>query len=177
MGRADDRTGHGELLGSGDLGDAKIRDFGGAVGGDHDVRRFDVAVHDALAVRVIQGHGGLPEDAEHALRRERPGPGEKLVERGTIDIFHGDIGQIVLLFDIVDGGDSGMRENAGRASLAEKALAHAFLIFGLGDGAQIDGLDGDRTADIGVDGVVDLTHGPAYQFPYDLVPYDTVHSV
>src|ERR1017187_9935656 len=61
-----------------------------------------------------------------------------------------------------------------RERLFREALAHAFLIFGLGDSAQIDGLDGDRTADIGIDGVVDHAHGAAAKLPYDFVPSDTV---
>ena len=41
-----------------------------AVGGDHNVARFHVAVDDALFVRVIQGRSDLSQDVEDLLRGE-----------------------------------------------------------------------------------------------------------
>ena len=103
--------------------------------------------------------------------------GKQLVERRPVDVFHGDVGQLALLLDVVDGDDSGMREHAGRAGLAEEPLAQALLLFRLAAAAELDGLDGDGAADVGVDGVIDHAHGAAAQFPDDFVSPDAIHSV
>ena len=94
---------------------------------------------------------------------------------GPSTILHGDVGQVALLLHVVDGDDAGMRQDAGRARLAEQALAQALLLLGIAHVAELDGLDGHRPADIGVDGMVHHTHGAAAQFPDDLVAPDTVH--
>ena len=67
-------------------------------------------------------------------------------------------------------------EGPGGARLAEQPLAHALLLIGLQDGAQIDRFDRHRPADIGVNGVINHTHGPSPQLPDDLVSPDAVHS-
>ena len=41
----------------------------GAVRRDHDVRRLDVAMDDALLVRVVERRGGLRQDAQQPGRR------------------------------------------------------------------------------------------------------------
>ena len=71
------------------------------------------------AMSVVQRHGGLGENAEHAVRRQRLRLREHLVQGGPVDIFHGDVSQIALLFHIVDGDDAGMGQDAGGARLAE----------------------------------------------------------
>jgi hypothetical protein len=60
---------------------------------DHDVGRLDVAMDDALLVRIVERHGGLSQDAEHPLGRDGARVREHLVERRPIHVFHGDIGQ------------------------------------------------------------------------------------
>ena len=132
-------------------------------------------MHDALLVGVIQGHGGLAENAEHAVRGERLA-GNKLVERGPVDVLHGDVGDVVLLLHVVDGDDARMREDAGRAGFAEQALAQPRALLGIRDFPEADGLDGDRTADGGIGGQVHDAHGATAQLAHDLVASDAVHQ-
>ena len=103
--------------------------------------------------------------------------GENGVEGGPVHVLHGDVGDVALLLDVVDRDDAGMGKDAGRAGLAEEALAEALLLLGAAGGAEGNGFDGDRAADIGVDGMVDHTHGAASQFPDDFVSPDAIHSV
>ena len=132
-------------------------------------------MHDALQMGIVEGHGGLAENSEQAVRGERLA-GDKLVERGAVDVLHGDVGDVVLRLHIVDGDDARMREDAGRARFAEQALAQAGTLLGVGDFAEADGLDGDRTADGGIGGQVHDAHGAAAQFAHDFVASDAVHQ-
>ena len=177
VGRADDVAGHGELVRRRDLGNAEIRDLGRAVPGDHDVGRFDVAMDDAFLVRIVERHGGLSQDAEHPLGRNGLRFRQHLVERRPIDVFHGDIGQLALLLHVVDGDDSGVRQDARRPRFPKQALAQPVLFLGIAPSAEMDGLDGHRPADIGVDGVVHHPHGAPPQFPDDLISPDALHPV
>src|ERR1039457_4489943 len=65
---------------------------------------------------------------------------------------------------------------AGRAGFAEQPLAQAGALLGVGDFAEADGFDGDRTADGGIGGQVNDTHGAAAQLAHDLVASDAVHQ-
>ena len=52
-------------------GDAEVGDQGGAVL-EQDVLRLDVAVDDALAVRVVERRGHLAREPERLVHRELP---------------------------------------------------------------------------------------------------------
>ena len=107
---------------------------------------------------------------------EGRGLGEHVVEGRPVHELHGDVRQLTLLLDVVDGDDAGVREDARRARLAEEPLPQLLLLLGLAR-AEVDRLDGDRPADIRIDGVVNDAHGAAAELPDDLVPADALHSV
>ena len=65
------------------LGDAEVGDLHLAVGGDQDVARLDVAVHDAVAVRVAQRGGDLRGDLGRARRASASREPRKHVGRAT----------------------------------------------------------------------------------------------
>ena len=132
-------------------------------------------MHDALAVRVIERHGGLAQNGEHAVRRQRL-PGNQLVERGTVHVLHGDVGDVVLRLHVIDGDDTGVREDACRARFAKQPLAQPGAFLGVADFTQSDGFDGYRTPDGGIRGEVHDAHGAAAQFAHDLISPDAIHQ-
>src|SRR5262249_9132296 len=154
---------------------AEIRNFRCSIARDHDVRRFDIAVHDTLPVRVIQRGRGLRKNAKDAIGGERLRFRKQLIERWTIDIFHGDIREFALLLHVVNRHDTRMRQNPRRTGFAEQALAQPFLLLGLAHAAELNSLDSDGTAYVRINGVIDHAHGAAAEFPDNFVPPDAVH--
>src|ERR1019366_7387525 len=84
---------------------------------------------------------------------------------------------LALLLHVVYGDDSGVGQDARQARLPEQALAQPVLFLGLAPCAEMDGLDGHRAADVGVDGMVRHPHGAPPQFPDDLISPDAIHPV
>ena len=63
--------GAGDPRGAEEAGDAEVGEPDRAVVVQHEVRRLHVAMHDALAVDVVERGGGLGADARHPVGRER----------------------------------------------------------------------------------------------------------
>ena len=99
-------------------GDTKIRDFNLSPA-QHQVARFDVAMHNAAHVGIVESLGRLIEDRQQIGGRHAA---RKAVEGGTVHIFHEDIGVAGIFGDVVDGDDIRMRENACGLSFAQQVV-------------------------------------------------------
>ena len=89
-GGADQRAGDGEvrvLLG---FRDAEVGEADRTVGGDQDVRRLDVAVHETVAMGAVEGTGEITADLTHASFVHRAQLVELAAERRTLDQLHHD---------------------------------------------------------------------------------------
>ena len=116
------RGGHrraGVVEGAGDT-EVHHLDFTGA--GQHHIRWLDVAVHDAVAVRVIEGAEHAGGDFQGSLWQESPTAGEQLPQGHAVDVFHDDVGdddRIALLIDqgvftgVIDRDDVRMVQGSG----------------------------------------------------------------
>ena len=93
-----------EMLWFDELGEAEVQHLHDVVVPDHDVRRLDVAVHDAGGVRGGQRERRL---LRHVERVGEPHPplAQLLPERHAVNVFGGDEGCVVLETDLVDGED------------------------------------------------------------------------
>jgi hypothetical protein len=91
-------------LGSTDLSEAEIGNLGVTAPGDENIGGFDVAVHDALGVRCIEGVGDLDGDIEEAIEFERLA-GDEMFERNAFEELHDDESFAVLFPDVVNGRD------------------------------------------------------------------------
>ena len=102
------------------LGDAEVEDAHASAGGDDHVRRLQIPVDDAGAVRRGHGVGDLQRvvdggaDWQPVRRNQR-------VERLPVDVLHDDEVHVVVAADVVDGDDVRMVERGGGARLAQKA--------------------------------------------------------
>ena len=90
---------------------------------------------------------------------------QDLLQRLALEQLHRDVGDAVLLADVVDGDDVGMVEAAGRARLAQEALAH--LAHDLRGQVRQQRLDRDVALDERIDGAVHRAHGAAAELGDD----------
>ena len=94
------------------LGHAEVEELRRAARGDHDVRRFQVAVQDAVLVRSLQRAGNLDRDADRVCWRERP------PHRLTFEVLQHEI----VRPDVVHLANVGMVERRDCPRLALESL-------------------------------------------------------
>ena len=93
-----------------------------AIGGQHHVRRFDVAVDDSPAVREMERFGDLSSDPERFVDGQAAARQARL-ERDTLHELHREEGPAVMLADFIDLADERMIELRRGLSLAEQPPA------------------------------------------------------
>ncbi len=117
--RADERAGAGQLrVGDQRAGQAEVADLDSTVGFQEAVGWFDVAVHQAEAVRFLQTLDHVQNLAHGLFCRKRPALAHQVVERRARHQLHDDVGPPRFLV-------SGQHKDAARMS--ERAGQPAFL--------------------------------------------------
>jgi hypothetical protein len=96
--------------------------------GDEHVRGLDVAVHEPVRVRGIEGLSDGAEQVERPLRVERSVPLEHTSEVRAGDVAHGDVQEVARLARLVDRHDVRVLEARGQLGLAQEALAEARVL-------------------------------------------------
>lgn len=84
--------------------DAEVRDLGFQSGADEYVRRLEVAVHDALAVRVVDPARHLLDDRDGGAEVEAP-RAEELAERLALHELHDERAATGVLMRVVERHD------------------------------------------------------------------------
>jgi hypothetical protein len=153
--------------------DAEVEDLGLARGQEHDVRGLDVAVHDALAMRVVQRLRHPPHDAQGL----RPGQGRA----------RGHEGGEGLAFQVLERDEQSPRlgsrptsctttmfgwERRAAICASRRTAARTPHARGAHREGELDGLEGDGPPEDGVEGLVDDAHHPAPDLAADVVAPD-----
>ena len=172
--RADGRAGRGQeragLHLGGRLGDAEVGDLHAPVGRDHEVLGLEVAVDDAVRLRV----GEPGEQAfEHAADLRQRHPADVRAQRAALDVLHRDVRRAVVLEVVVHGDDVRVRQRPGHARLAQEALGERRV--GRVERAQL--LERDEPVEVGLAGEVHHRHAAATDLPEDLVAADRLHDL
>ena len=123
----------------------------------------------ALAVRVAESLGDLLADFANAIEGEPLALLDGVGECPALDKFHHQEWRALILADVEDGHNSGMRQNAGRARLAVESRAILFALSAF-ERRGMDGFESDDAADGRVAGLEDAAHGAAAQFLDNLIP-------
>ena len=138
-------------------GDAEVRHLDDALGVDDHVVRLDVAVDDAVAVRVAERGEDLARVRDRDGHRAEPARADQLLERPPLDVLHDDVVGAVRLASIEDGDDVRVREAGGMRRLSAEALDELLVV----RVAAVEHLDGDTPAELLVLGEVDVGHAAA----------------
>src|SRR5262249_13523309 len=86
------------------LRQAEIQDLGVTALGHEDVRRLDIAVNDAGGMRSIESIRNVNSKRQQGFEFEGTST-YAMLERDTIQEFHGDESLAILFADVVNGAD------------------------------------------------------------------------
>jgi hypothetical protein len=132
----------------------EVRDLDDAVARHHQVLRLHVPMHDALAVRVLEGRERLLEDVGRLRRREDALGVQDLADREPGDVLHHHVVDPVDASPVVDGHDVLVVEVGGGACLPAEAFDEARVAREV----PVQDLDRHRAFEHRVAGAVDLAH-------------------
>ena len=135
------------------LGQAEVHHLDLPAGGHHHVAGLEVAVQDAVPVRLGDTVDDLQGNAEGVVDVEGFAP-QPYVEGFALDELHGDEQPAVALVHLVNAADVGMVERGRGPGFAGEPLARGFVASGF----RRQQLQGDAPTEIGVFGKVDLGH-------------------
>ena len=132
--------------------------------GHEEIRRLDVTMNDSAFVSCVEGVGNLNAERQHRLDVHRP-PGDRVLQRQSIQKLHGDEGLAMLVVHFVDGADVGMVQRRSGLGLTLES-AKSLRIFGNFIGQE---LEGNKTAEIYVLSIIDNTPATATELLDDAV--------
>ncbi len=168
--RADRHVGSGQPAGlTHPPGDAEVGEHDPVVTGvgeaQQDVGRFDVAVQQALAVRVVQRLGDRGDDAHHLVGRHpvRVAVGEQVRGIRAVDELHGDPELVVELPAVVDRHDVRVRQGGHHVGFEVEPLP----VFVVAADRRAEDLQGVIARQPGMLNQVNLAHASGPEGPQD----------
>ena len=140
---------------------------------EHEVGRFEIAVHDALAMGIGQSLGKLANDLDGLCQGHRgfafgltlEAIGQRLAANEGI----GDVEVLALLTIFIDGHDVGMAQAGGGLGFAEEALD---ALLGIA-AAELGDLEGHGPIQEGIVRQIDLAEGA---FAQEFLEHETANG-
>ena len=106
---------------AGGLGEPKVDQLDGVLGGEHQVLRLDVEVHQIASVEVVERVGDLLQESGGFRDRKRTATLQFRLERTAGHELDHDPRGLVVLVQVVDAGDVWVGEEGHRPRLAAEA--------------------------------------------------------
>ena len=132
---------------------------------EQDVLRLEVAVDDALAVRVVQRERKVVQNAPRVFGRETLLRAQSLGERFAVHVLHDDVDEVLRFAERVHGDDVGMAEPCRHPCLTTEPLAMLVRRREL----VTQHLDRDQSMEGDVAREKDDPHAAAAELAHDLV--------
>jgi hypothetical protein len=154
------------LLGT-NLGQPKVQNLGMTSPRDKNVGRLDVTMHDAFRMRRVECVRHFDAQCQQCFQFHGAA-GDRMLQRLTLQILHGDEGLPALLIDLVDCADVGMVQCGSGLRLALEATERLRV---LGHFVRQE-LQGDEAAKFNVLGFVDHAHAATAKFLHNAVVRD-----
>ena len=132
--------------------------------GQHDVRRLQIAMDDALLMRLLQGLSDFCSNLQNLIERQRAFR-QALGESLAFEILHDQEVGAVLRADVVKRADIRMLQRGNGFGLA----LHALLQFRVSGEMRRQNLDGDGAVEASVLGAIDLAHAACAERREDFV--------
>ena len=146
--------------------DPEVGEQDAPVGGDEDVAGFDVAVHEAAAVRLVECARDRGADVDREFGAESLLRVEQLAEALAVDELHHDGLASVVDDDVVDGDDVGVAQSGDRDRLAPEPLGDD----GVGGEVGLEPFDRDLAIEVDVGGHPHLGHAALPDSAFELIP-------
>ena len=153
-GRADTGAGLGEIAEAVVARDAEVHHLHATRARDHDVRRLDVAMHDAAVVHVVECASDLHRDDRRDVVGKPTALVEQVVEVGALHVLHHDEQRAALVVEVVDVDDVLVLEHREALGLALEPLDDVFF----DRGGRLECLDRDRATQRVLDRLVNHRH-------------------
>src|SRR5271157_2587588 len=103
------------------LRQAEVENLGVSALGYENIGGLDVAMNDARLMGGVQRIGDVNSQRQQQFRFQRTAA-DAMLQRHSIEKFHGNERSTVLLVNVVDSADVGMVQRRGGASFAAEAL-------------------------------------------------------
>ena len=136
-GGPDHGAGASQIVATGRLGDSEVGDLHPSVRLHEHVRRFDVAMHEPLTVRVLERVGHLRGDVDRLVHGQPVVVVHQTPQGPSFDELHDDVRGAVVVTGVVRRHDPGMRELRGGDRFVAKAHAQRVVDGELGQ-EQLD---------------------------------------
>ena len=136
----------------GGFGEAEIHQLGSGLG-EHDVAGLEIAVDDALAMRLVERVGDLDADLQY-LRSGSAPLRKRCGKRLALEVFHHQEVDVVLGADVVEHADVGMVAGRRWCGLRARSAAE----FRVGGEMSGQNLDRDDAIEARVAGAIHLAH-------------------
>ncbi len=159
-------------LGVDELRDPEVGDLDLVALAQDEVRRFDVAVHDAARVSVVERGRDLAHERDHPLGLEADALVDDGGDRLAVDELHRQERQPVLLADVEQRDDARVGECPRDARLLVEALDEGPVLRAVARDVEADRLDRQRALDERVERLVDGSHRTEAERAGDLVAPD-----
>ena len=158
-------------LGGDEAGETEIENLDHAVIGDEDVGGLDVAVDDAVDVRVVEPFADIDRDVQLAAHAQLLRAGHALLQILPLEELHREVGLTLVLAEVVDGDDVAVRQLTGGPGLAEESFTEVSALVN----RRRDHLDRHRPLQQRVVGAVHDTHPALSQSLEELIAAYGVH--